>query len=74
MARDRKKHVCETEVLIAAPPSSAVSPAAPLATALPYPHHRDQILALVRALARDSARVDHDLDLAANPDDQKANK
>ena len=68
MARDGKRHAGVAGVLISATPRAAApSPApseplaatAPLATAASQMHHRVQMLALIRALARDAARADH---------------
>jgi len=64
MARDRKIHACETEVPETAGsgavlPGSVLAPQTMLALAdLPL-QHREQILALIRAMARDAARADH---------------
>ena len=63
MARDGKRHAGAEGVLItAAPspvPSEPLAATAPLATAPSQMHHRVQLLALIRALARDAARADH---------------
>ncbi len=72
MARDRKRHAQNGELpAMAAPPAAVLSsptlpPNAPIAATHQAAHHQDQILALVRALARDEARADHARDIAAN--------
>jgi hypothetical protein len=63
MARERKILAVDEGVLPAAQPSAAVPFPARLAPAKVPTKHREQILALVRALARDAARSDHAADL-----------
>ena len=63
MARDRKRHARAREVPSAAPPAAAMSSNVPIAPARGASQYQDQILALVRALARDAAEVDHEADL-----------
>ena len=68
MARDGKRHAGAAGVLISAPPravapfpppSEPLAATAPLATAPSQMHHRVQLLALIRALARaDHAALD----------------
>ena len=59
MARDRKRHAQNREVPVA-PPAAAMPPNDPVAKAKTGPEYHDQMLALVRAMARDAARSDHD--------------
>lgn len=57
MARDRKRHACDKEVLPTASPSRAPAPSAPpLATTPPEPH--DCLIQIVRLLARQAAKAD----------------
>lgn len=65
MARDRSKHAREEGALPAAAPLAVAASNVPLATGQTQPHHRDQLLALIRALARDAAREDHEQDITA---------
>lgn len=60
MARDRRRHGSKQEVQDAS--SGAVS-AGHIGTG----HQRDQFLALIRALAREAARTDHEDSLASEP-------
>jgi hypothetical protein len=68
MARDGKRHAGAAGGRSSAlPRAAALSPTPseplvqihPLATAPSQMHHRVQLLALIRALARDAARADH---------------
>ncbi len=63
MARDRKRHARAGEVPSAAPPAAAMPSNVPIAPSRGASQYQDQILALVRALARDAAQVDHEADL-----------
>lgn len=63
MARDRKRHARAKEVPTAAPPTAAMPSNVPVAPARGPSQYQDQILALVRALARDAAQVDHEAEL-----------
>lgn len=65
MARDRKRHACD-EGLPTAVPAPAVVLAAGSTTPCPAaPTQQQQLLDMIRAFARDAARVDHAADLAA---------
>lgn len=63
MARDRKRHARACEVPSAAPPAALMSSNVTIAPARGASQYQDQILALVRALARDAAEVDHEAGL-----------
>ena len=68
MARDGKRHAgaeggrssaLPRAAALSPEPSEPLVPIHPLATAPSQMHHRVQLLALIRALARDAARADH---------------
>ena len=63
MARERKRHAQDREVPSAAPLAAAIPSNVPITPARGASQYQDQILALVRALARDAAQVDHQADL-----------
>ncbi len=63
MARDRKRHARAKEVPSAAPPAAAMPSNVTIAATGGASQYQDQILALVRALARDAAQVDHEAEL-----------
>lgn len=63
MARDRKRHARDREVPAAVPPATAMPSNVRIASARVASQYQAQILALVRALARDAAQVDHEADL-----------
>ena len=67
MARDRKKHACESEALTTAPPHAAVSPSVPIATSLPEPH--PSLIEIVRLLAWQAAKTDLAAQRSTDPED-----
>ncbi len=72
MARDRRRHAQDEEVPVA-PPAAAMPPNDPIAKGPSSPDYRDQLLALVRAMARDAARADHEAECGSNlPQDRPA--
>lgn len=66
MARDRKKHASDKEVP-AAPPVAVSSN-------LAMGQQRQQFLAMIRALAIEAARAEHETGLAKTPDAGHSNK
>jgi hypothetical protein len=62
MARDRQTHAQNREVPTAPLDAAAMPSKVPIPLSLAEPQYQDQILALVRALARDAARMDHEAD------------
>ncbi len=70
MARDRKGHACDKEVPSAPPVDVPVILSADPTTA----QHREDFLALIRALAREAARVDHETALGKTSDPRHSNK
>jgi len=71
MARDTERHVRKEGALPAALPTAKTSLIPPLDTEQTQPLHRDQMLALIRALARDAARADHERETNAELRDVK---
>ena len=60
MARDRKRHAGKEGALSAVPPLAAAPSNAPLnAATQSQAYRREQMLALIRAMARDAARANH---------------
>ena len=59
MARDRKRRVSDKEGPMA-PPTATMPQNGSVAKGKSDPDYRDQMLALVRAMARDAARADHE--------------
>ena len=69
MARDRKRHANDREVPIASPVDAVSSD--PSGGSIQAGHQANsQILALVRAMARDSARLDHEAEIANQINDK----
>lgn len=70
MARDRKRHARD-KVEPAAPFVAAMPPNDSIAPPHSQPDHRAQLIAMIRALAREAARADHETtlpkDLAPRP-------
>jgi|GEM_PF-4118617 len=72
MARDRKRHAQDVEGPVA-PPGGAMPPNDPIAKGPSSPDDQDQMLALVRAMARDAARADHAAECGSDrPQDRAA--
>lgn len=69
MARDRRSHVRKEEALSAAASPVDAASIPPLAADGTQPDHRAHMLALIRALARDAARADHEQDITTKSDD-----
>lgn len=70
MARDRKRHASDKEVPTASPVAVPVTRSADPTTA----QHREDFLDLIRALAREAARLDHEAGLAKTPDPRHSTK
>lgn len=70
MARDRKGHASNKEVPTAPPVAVPVTLSADPTTA----QHRENSLAMIRALAREAARRDHEAELAKTPDPRHSTK
>lgn len=67
MARDRRSHVRKKgEPHAAGLPADMGASTSPV-TSSPQSDHRDQLLALIRALARDAARADHEREQSNPP-------
>jgi hypothetical protein len=72
MARERKRHAQDAVVPVA-PPAGAMPPNDPIAKGPSSLDYQDQMLALVRAMARDAARADHEAECGSNrPQDRPA--
>lgn len=72
MARDRKRHARDAAVPVA-PRADAMPPNDAIAKGKGGPDYQDQLLALVRAMARDAARADHEAEPGAqHPQDRPA--
>ncbi len=69
MARERKIHAADKGVLPTAPLRAAVPSPTLIAPVKVPAKHSEQMLALVRALARDAARSDHvnELSISRSP-------
>jgi hypothetical protein len=65
MARDRKRHACDEGLPTAVPAPAIVLATGPTTPSPAPPAHQQQLLDLIRALARDAARADHAADLDA---------
>jgi hypothetical protein len=70
MARDRKRHASDKEVPTAPPVAMPVTLSAHPTMA----QHREDFLAMIRALAREAARRDHEAGLAKTPDPRHSKK
>lgn len=70
MARDRKRHASDKEVPTAPPVAVPVTVSGDPTMG----QHREDFLALIRALAREAARVDHETALGKTPDPRHSNK
>lgn len=68
MARDRKGHASDKEVPTAPPVAMPVTLSADPTTA----QHREDFLAMIRALAREAARLDHETALGKSPNPSQA--
>jgi len=68
MARDQKTHASDKEVADAPPV------AAPVSSPVQTDQQKEQFYALIRALARHAARVDHDANLAKTPKSRHSTK
>jgi hypothetical protein len=69
MARDQRSHVYREEAPATAPSPVNAASNPPLAADETQPDHRAHMLALIRALARDAARADHEQDITTKSDD-----
>jgi hypothetical protein len=71
MARDRRSHVRKKGEPHAAGLPADMGAGTSHVTSKPQSDHRDKLIALIRALARDAARADHEREQNARLDDKK---